>query len=258
MPNPLATLARVAAPKPPRIVVHGLAGVGKTSFASQAPKPVFLCCEDGLGVLEVTHFPLLRSFDEVLEALGQLYTDPHTFQTVVLDSLDWLEPLIWARTCKDNGWASIEDAGYGRGYLAALALWRQLLEGLNALRDERRMTVLLLGHTQVKRFESPECDPYDRFEVKLHARAAALVQEHADVVGFATYRVATTRSDAGFNRKVVRALGSGERLLHLAERPAYLAKNRYALPDTLPLDWAAFATAMPASIRPFLVASSAL
>jgi len=256
MTTPLSALARTAAPKPPRILLHGLAGVGKTHFASCALRPVFIPCEDGLGVLEATHFPLMRSFDEVLEALSRLYTEPHDFCTVVLDSLDWLEPMIWAKTCRDNGWASIEDAGYGRGYLAALGLWRQLLEGLNALRDERQMTVLLIGHTQVKRFESPETEPYDRFEVKLHARAAALLQEHADVVGFATYRVATTRSDAGFNKKVVRALGSGERLLHLAERPAYLAKNRYALPETLPLDWAGFAAAMPALIRPWLLASA--
>ena len=67
----------------------------------------------------------------------------------------------------------------------------------------------------------------------------------ADVVLFANYRVSTVKSDVGFNKKVTRALGSGERLLHTAERPAFLAKNRYGLPEQLPMSWDALIEAMP-------------
>ena len=107
------------------------------------------------------------------------------------------------------------------------------------------MTVIQIAHTDIKRFDSPEHEPYDRYVIKLHARAAALLQEHSDVVLFANYRISTVKSDIGFNKKVTRALGSGERVLYTAERPAFLAKNRYSLPDSLPLSWAAFAEAMP-------------
>ena len=241
----LASLMRSTALAPPRVLVHGVAGIGKTTFAAGAENPVFVITEDGLGTLGVPHFPLARSFDAVMEALAALYSEAHDFKTVVIDSLDWLEPLVWARACKNNGWASIEDAGYGKGYVAALDLWRQYLDGLNALRDERGLTIIQIAHTDIKRFDSPEHEPYDRYVIKLHARASALLQEHSDVVLFANYRISTVKSDIGFNKKVTRALGSGERLLFTAERPAFIAKNRYGLPDTLPMNWQAFHEAMP-------------
>ncbi|MDA0341183.1 MAG: ATP-binding protein [Proteobacteria bacterium] len=241
----LASLQSSAANSPPRILTYGVAGVGKTTFATSAPGAVVVPTEDGLGTITAPRFPLAKSFEAVMEALAALYSEPNEFKTVVIDSVDWLEPLVWQRACTDNGWASIEEPGYGKGYIAALDLWRQYLEGLNALRDERGMTVIQIAHTDIKRFDSPEHEPYDRYVIKLHARAAALLQEHSDVVLFANYRISTVKSDVGFNKKVTRALGSGERVLYTAERPAFLAKNRYGLPDMLPLDWQTFAAAMP-------------
>lgn len=229
----------------PRVLVHGVAGVGKTTFAAGAADPVFICTEDGLGTLHVPHFPLARTFEDVMEALAALYNEAHDRKTVVIDSVDWLEPLVWQRACTENGWKTIEEPGYGKGYVAALDLWREYLEGLNALRNERGMTVVQIAHTDIKRFDSPEHEPYDRYVIKLHARAAALLQEHSDAVLFANYRISTVKADVGFNKKVTRALGAGERVLYTAERPAFLAKNRYGLPDSLPLAWEAFAEALP-------------
>ena len=256
MQSYLGQRLRTTTPKPPIILVNGVAGVGKTTFASQAKSPVFLPIEDGLGTLQTTQFPLARTFDEVMDALAALYSEPHDFRTVVIDSVDWLEGLVWTKTCRDNGWKSIEDAGYGKGYIACLGLWRQYLDGLSALRDERSMAVVQITHSEIKRFDSPETEPFDRYVIKLHHRAAALVQEHADVVLFCNYRISTVKSDVGFSKKVTRAVGSGERLMHTCERPAFIAKNRYGLPDTLPLDWNAFARAMPESLQPMLLSES--
>jgi hypothetical protein len=97
------------------------------------------------------------------------------------------------------------------------------------------MVVIQIAHTDIKRFDSPEHEPYDRYVIKLQARASALLQEHSDVVLFANYQISVSKSDVGFNKKVTRALGSGARVMHTEERPAFLAKNRYGLPDTLPL-----------------------
>jgi hypothetical protein len=243
----LASLRRGGEARPPRLLVYGVAGVGKTKLAADAPNPVFLQTEDGLGGIDAATFGLLRSFDEVMAAIASLYTESHDFQTVVLDSLDWLEPLVWRHTCaiQTTPWANIEQPGFGKGYGAAVDVWRDFLEGINSLRDERGMAVVLIAHADIKRFDSPETEPYDRYQPKLHARASALIQEHVDAVLFANYRISTLKSDAGFGKKVTRGVSGGDRLLHTTERPAYLAKNRFGLSDTLTLDWPTLAAGIP-------------
>ena len=121
----LASLKSTTALAPPRVLAYGVAGVGKTTFATGAPGVVVVPTEDGLGAIKAPHFPLAKSFDAVMEALAALYSEAHDFKTVVVDSVDWLEPLVWQRACKDNNWSSIEEPGYGKGYVAALGLWRQ-------------------------------------------------------------------------------------------------------------------------------------
>lgn len=241
----LKSLVRKANHKPPRITVFGVPGVGKSSFAASAPKPIFILTEDGLGSLETDHFPLATDYDDVIGALGSLATEEHDYQTVVLDSLDWFEPLVQRKVCKDNGWKDIEQPGYGRGYVAALDAWKNYIDAINYLRDERSMTVIQIAHSETVRFESPETEPYSRFVLKLHKRASALIAEHSDILGFANYRTSTVKTDAGFNKKVTRGVGSGERLLFLSERPAYTAKQRYGLPDSIPLEWDSLAAGVP-------------
>ncbi|WP_085440276.1 ATP-binding protein [Magnetofaba australis] len=237
MATTLQSLNRAQDRRPPRIVKYGVAGVGKTTLAAGAPNPVFILTEDGLGQIQATSFPIARSYWDVMGALDALLNESHDFATVVVDSLDWLEPLIWAEVCAQQNVRNIEEIGYGKGYAFALDLWRAYLEKLNRLRDEKNMVVIQIAHSVIKRFDSPEHDPYDRYEIKLHAKASALIQEHSDCVLFANYRISTTKTDVGFKKKVNRAVGDGERVLYTQERPAFLAKNRYNLPLELPMDW---------------------
>jgi hypothetical protein len=236
--------------KPPIIALHGTAGIGKTSFAAKAPKPIFIRTEDGLGGLNAETFPIAASWADVMGALGALYQEKHEYQTVVIDSLTALEPLIWAQVARDNNKDSIESLGYGKGYVLAQDYWQQLLLGCAALRDEKGITPILIAHSEVTRFDSPEVEPYDRFQIRLHKRAMALVYERADIIAFCNWRTVIFKDEVGIGQKKARGVGTGERLMHLVERPAYLAKNRYSLPDTLPLDWQAFHTALQAQITP--------
>lgn len=231
----LANLQKSAAPKPPRILLYGVQGIGKTTFCAAAPNPVFIQTEDGLGNLEVDHFPLAKSYDEVMGALNALATEDHNFKTLVLDSLDWLEPLIWKKVAEDHSKNSIEDIGYGKGYLFALDYWREFFDATNYIRDNKNMIILHTAHSDVKRFDNPETESYDRYQIKLHKNAAALCQEQVDMVLFANYMIATSKAGDGFNQKV-KAKGSGEAFLYTSEMPAYAAKNRYSLPQRIRLD----------------------
>ncbi|MBC8356592.1 MAG: ATP-binding protein [Planctomycetes bacterium] len=246
----LANVQRGRTPKPPRILCYGVEGVGKSTFGSQAPKPIFVQCEDGLDEIDCDKFPLADSYDDVAAALMDLRREKHSYESVVIDSLDWLERLIWDKLCEQHGVSSIEkvDGGYARGYTHALTFWREIIDHLNALRNVRGMVVLLIAHSKVERFEDPESSSYDRYSPRLHKHASALVSEWCDAVLFATRKIRTQSEDAGFNKKrtIAHALGKngGERILRCVGGPSCVAKNRYSITEELPLEWAAFIQAM--------------
>lgn len=228
-------------PAPRRVMVYGTHGIGKSTFASCAPKPVFIQTEDGLAEIDCEKFPLTTSFDQAMQALSELYTDKHAFRTVVVDSLDWLERLIWAEVCRKRNVESIEEIGYAKGYVFALTQWREFLEGLSALRNDKGMMVVLIAHARIERFENPETESYDRYVPRLHRLASQVIQEWCDEVLFATFKVFTKQTDEGFDRKRTQGIGTGERIIRTVERPAHVAKNRLNLPDEIPLDWTVYA-----------------
>ena len=164
---------------------------------------------------------------------------------MVVDSLDWLEKLIWAEVCRRREVESIEDIGYAKGYVFALTQWRDVLGGLDALRNQRGMAVILIAHARIEKFENPETDSYDRYVPRLHKLASAVVQEWCDEVLFATYKVFTKTTDEGFDRKRRQGISTGERVIRTTERPAHVAKNRLNLPHELLLDFNAYAQFRP-------------
>jgi len=249
---------------PPRMLIHGPEKCGKSTFYAgglvngaqhaSAPAPIFVRTEDGLNGIDTDAFPLASSYQEVIDALTILATDKHDFKTAVIDSADWLEHLIHTKVCEDDNVKTIELAGggYGKGYTLALNHWREILRALDYLNKERGMIVGVICHSVVVAFNDPLHEPYDRFEMKLHqpkksTGARDLLLEWADVIGFAQRKAFISQRDTASGEKVARGVNAPEsNRLHLIGSPAFVAGNRYSLPEEIDLNWQAFADAMSA------------
>ena len=235
----LANIVSGPITKPPRILLYGVDGIGKTTFAASAPAPVFVGTEDGTAALPVPRFPEPRSWCDAIAAVDELADDlTHQYKTVAIDTLDWLEPLCWEHVCfgkrtkEGKPVESIEDIPYGKGYAAALDEWRVLLSKLDRLRNSRGVLPILIAHSWIKSFKNPEGEDFDRFEIKLHQKAAGLMREWADIVLFATHETFTHEQNGR-----TKGISTGARIMHTERQAAFDAKNRLNLPATLPLDW---------------------
>jgi hypothetical protein len=228
--------------QPLRVLLVGPEGIGKSTFGSNAPAPIFLGAEDGISELDVAHFPDPHSWVDAIDAVRVLTNEPHSYETLVIDTLDWMEPLCWRAVCESGRKASIEDFGYGKGYVAALDEWRNLIAALEGMRRTRKMHVILLAHSHVKSFKNPEGEDYDRYTLKLHEKAGGLLKEWSDAVLFANYETHVLKD--GQRSK---GYGGGSRVMHTERRAAWDAKNRFGLPEKLALDWAEFYAHVDAS-----------
>lgn len=236
----IESIIKGKARQPRRILMYGTHGVGKSSWAAAAPKTIFIPTEDGLDDINCERFPKAKSFAEVQKFLLSILQEKHSYKTIAIDSLDWLERLIWAEVVANENVKSIESIGYAKGYTFAIDYWQKIIDALEMIRSSRRMSVIVVAHAKIERFNNPETEPYDRYSPKLHKHATALVSEWADEILFATYRVYTKSSDEGFNKTRAQGIGTGERVVYTEERPAFVAKNRLSLPPELPLQWAEY------------------
>ncbi len=230
----LDNLRSVRAVAPPRLLVYGPPGEGKTTFASEFPDAVFLQIEDGTpGGIELQSFGRLTSYGQVVEAIQALLNEEHGFRTVVVDSVTELQKLIFAETCargdeKGNAKANIEDFGYGKGYVYAQRVTAEFLDGMDALRDVKGMTVILIAHSSIERFDDPEASSYDRYRIDLHKQVVGAIERDMDCIFLLKKPVVVEKEEAGFNRERARAKDTGDvRLLHTIGRPAFIAKNLY-------------------------------
>lgn len=229
-------------------IVFGVPGVGKTSLGAEMPKPVFMGAENGSSNLNVHRLPTPKSFAEIQSQIKALTNEEHSFQTLIVDSLDWIEPLVFEQVIFDEGKSSvtsIESFGYGKGYALAIDEWRKMIALLVSLREKRRMNILLIAHAHIKIAKDPTVtEDYERYQLKLNEKAAALWSEFVDCVFFANFETHTAKDKQGKTR----AFADGARYLYTERRPGFTAKNRFSLPFQIEMTqgetWKAISEAM--------------
>lgn len=231
--------------RPPRMIICGVEKIGKSTFASQSNAPIVCSVkgEEGIDSISCPKTPVVNSFSELMDIITALYQNDHEFETIVIDSISALEPLIWTAICQEHNVKNIEKIGYGKGYTEALSMWRDLTEGLDALRNERGMASILIGHVVVRTFSDPLTDPYDQYAISLHKAAADVLFRWSDVILFANSKVYTRGEDG----KKGKAVLVGERKLFTQKRPSHPGGGRgiYGqIPYELDLSWNAFQAAL--------------
>lgn len=210
--------------RPQRVAIYTPEGFGKSTLGANYPKPLFLDTETGgtdhLDVNRVT----IKKYSDAVEAIAFLNKGDHDYQTVVIDTIDWLEKFLVKQICKKHKKSGIEDFGFGKGYTFLAEEFQTFLLSLDEL-IAKGMNVLALCHSHVKSFTPPDAaQGYDRFELKLSRQCAPLLKEWVDALLFGNYKVRLQERDAA----KVRGVGNS-RVLHVEHAAAWDAKNRIGL-----------------------------
>ena len=223
-----------------KVVIYGPEGIGKSSFASQFPDPVFIDTEGSTDNMDVARLDKPTSWTMLVNEIAFIKANPTECKTLIVDTVDWAEQLAVAHVCSQHGKQGIEDFGWGKGYTYVQEEMGRFLNVLSDLVD-MGINVVLTAHAQIKKFEQPdEMGSYDRYELKLGqktgSKTAPLVKEWADMVLFANYKTLVMTTDNGKKK----AQG-GERVMYTNHRPAWDAKNRHGLPDEMLFNYAGIA-----------------
>ena len=228
----LATLKKTAPERHPLTVIYGPEKVGKTKLASEFPNPIFMktAGENAPAGVDADSWEI-EKLDDFFDGVGVLITDEHDFKTLVIDAADGLDRMAVTAACERNGWQSIEEPGFGKGYVEVESIWaNEIIAALKDLRAARDMNIVLICHVDIFKFEDPANGNYSRFQPNLGKKALPLVLAAADVIAFVNHRVSIVKEDKGFNQKTTRAEGAGQRVMYLEGRPSYIAGNRYKMP----------------------------
>jgi DNA polymerase III delta prime subunit len=215
-------------------LLYGPPGVGKSTFGASLPKPIMIPTERGLDQITVPKLPIPRTFVELWRMIVALDSEEHPYGSIVIDTIDATELLIFDRVCEEAKVESIEAAwgGWQKGYMRAREIWRGLLEKLTAMSE--RYNILLIGHSQIKTKPDPHRGSYDQHQMRIQEKSADLIRQTVDLILFANLEMTVSKDNA--KAKSGRAIFTGNRIMYTQPATGIEAKNRYNLPTEMNLD----------------------
>lgn len=218
-----------------KVVIYGSEGIGKSTFASQFPSPLFVDTEGGTAHMDIRRIDKPQSWEELLIIVDEVAKED-VCKTFILDTADWAEQLCVDYLCTKYKQNSIESFGYGKGYTYLAEEFGRLLNGLDSVIASGKH-VVITAHAKMRKFEQPdEMGAYDRWEMKLSKQVAPLLKEWCDMLLFLNYKTYVVTSE----NNTQKAQG-GKRVMYTSHHPCWDAKNRHGLPDELELDFSGIA-----------------
>lgn len=226
---------------PDRVLIYGPDGIGKTTFASGAPKPLVLDANKGSFKLNVDAVPI-ESWTEVVDWVSAVADGKVPCETLVLDDMSTLEVMSHMHIFPAGTTVADYKGGYGKGDEAVIPKWRELLSILEKVVFVAGKRIVLVAHARIRKHEDPMGGGYDRYELACRPPLAGLLRQWVDFVLFAQLETAFQKTEEGARKGVT----TGARYIHTRRDPAYDAKARGSMvfPARLPLSWQEFAIAV--------------
>lgn len=243
--------------RPPIILMFGVEGWGKTTFSSRSPKPVFIPVEDGFGDLceqigeTFDAFPVPKTYEEMMGQMEILSSSPPQHKTLVIETMDRVEQIIWNKVLVDNGIEALGNLNWGAGFVQVNKLWEEFFAGVKWINANLNMMVILTAHTEVKKTSLPDSTSFDEYAIDLHKDAKAMLMGQCDCIFFANYKKPHVTVEKDGFKEEKKAIGSTDRMLHMQKTATSFGKNRYHLPPFIKVEddvdgaWGVIASHVP-------------
>ena len=239
-------ITRGKIPSAIKTVIYGPEGIGKSTLASKFPDPLFIDTEGSTKQMDVARLPDPKVWQDLIDEVDYVAKNPECCRTLVIDTVDWAEMLCMTALC---GKGSIEDFGYGKGYVMLMEKFRELLAGLDKV-IAAGIHVVLTAHAAMRKFEQPdEMGAYDRWEMKLQKKTAPIVKEWADMVLFCNYKTTVVNVDGQGATKGKNKVFGGERVMYTTHHNCWDAKNRFGLDDGIPMEFESISSVIGGDIE---------